>query len=240
MSQAELDQLVHDGVVTQDTLVWRDGMGEWRPYPSVFPGGAPPVDPDTEICAVSGKRYPRREMVQYEGKWISAEHRDAFFERLREGIPQPGQFHYAGFWIRFVAKFIDGIIIGVLSACINMTVAYVVLGTPNYFGTALLKFNAHQRLLYQSISFPLGIALAIAYACFFILRWDATPGKMALGLKLIRSDGESLTAGRVVGRYFAEWLSALVLCIGYIMAGFDEEKRALHDRVCDTRVVRAK
>jgi uncharacterized RDD family membrane protein YckC len=240
VSQAEFEKLVHDGVITADTLVWRDGMPEWRPFSVVVPGGIPPADPDTEICAVSGKRYPRREMVQYEGKWISAEHRDAFFERLREGIPQPGQFVYAGFWIRFCAKFLDGIILAIIGACLNMTIAYLVLGSPNYLGRALLKYSPHDRLVFQAISFPLGIAVAIVYACFFILRWDATPGKMALGLKLVRSDGERLSAGRIIGRYFSEWLSAIILCIGYIMVAFDEEKQALHDRICDTRVIRVK
>jgi hypothetical protein len=33
-------------------------------------------------------------------------------------------------------------------------------------------------------------------------------------------------------------LSAFTLTIGYIMAGIDEQKRALHDRICNTRVVR--
>jgi uncharacterized RDD family membrane protein YckC len=240
VSQAEFDQRVHDGVITAETLVWRDGMPEWRPYSSVFPGGGTPAAPDTQICAVSGKRYPTREMVQYEGKWISAEHRDEYFQRLREGIPQPGQFIYAGFWVRFVAKFLDAIIIGVISAGINMLVAFLVFGSPNYFGRAIMRYSAHDRLVYQSITFPLGVGLAIAYACFFILRWDATPGKMALGLKLVRSNGERLSAGRIAGRYFSEWLSALTLCIGYIMVAFDDEKRALHDRICDTRVIRAK
>src|SRR5207248_1376069 len=74
--------------------------------------GAPAVDDGTEVCAVSGKRYPRREMIQYEGKWISAEHRDAYFQRLREGVAQPGEgavpgpFGYGGFWVRFAARFI--------------------------------------------------------------------------------------------------------------------------------------
>jgi uncharacterized RDD family membrane protein YckC len=63
---------------------------------------------------------------------------------------------------------------------------------------------------------------------------------MALGLKLVRSDGERLSAGRIIGRYFSEWLSAIILCIGYIMVAFDEEKQALHDRICDTRVIRVK
>jgi uncharacterized RDD family membrane protein YckC len=241
VSQAEFDQLVHDGVITADTLVWKDGMPDWRPYSTV--GGASVAsasDPDTAICAVSGKRYPKREMVQYEGKWISAEHRDQFFERLREGIPQPGQFVYGGFWIRVVAKILDGIIIGILGVGINMLVAFFVFGSPNYLGQALLKHSAHDRLVYQSISVPLGICLAIVYACFFILRWDATPGNMAVGLKLVRSDGEKLTAGRIVGRYFSEWLSALILCMGYVMVAFDDQKQALHDRICDTRVIRVK
>jgi uncharacterized RDD family membrane protein YckC len=240
VSQSEFDQLVHDGVILADTLVWKEGMADWRPYSGVAPAGGSPLAPDTEICAVSGKRYPRREMVQYEGKWISAEHRDEYFERIREGIPQPGQFVYAGFWLRFCAKFIDGLVIWIISTGINMLVAFLILGSPNFFGQALMRHPAHDRLVFQAVSFPLGIGLAIGYACFFILRWDATPGKMALGLKLVRSNGERLSAGRIAGRYFSEWLSALILCIGYLMVIGDSEKRALHDRICDTRVIRAK
>jgi uncharacterized RDD family membrane protein YckC len=46
-----------------------------------------------------------------------------------------------------------------------------------------------------------------------------------------------MTWSLAVGRYFAHMLSAFTLYIGYMMAGWDEEKRALHDRICDTRVV---
>ena len=63
---------------------------------------------------------------------------------------------------------------------------------------------------------------------------------MALGLKLVRADGASLTVGRIIGRFFAEMLSWIILFIGYIMAGFDEQKRALHDRICDTRVIKTR
>jgi uncharacterized RDD family membrane protein YckC len=44
--------------------------------------------------------------------------------------------------------------------------------------------------------------------------------------------------GRAFGRYFGTWLSGLTLGIGYIMAAFDDQKRSLHDRVCDTRVIK--
>jgi uncharacterized RDD family membrane protein YckC len=60
---------------------------------------------------------------------------------------------------------------------------------------------------------------------------------MAVGLKVVRTDGSGLGWGIAVGRFFMYIVSGIILLIGYIMAGFDEEKRALHDRVCDTRVI---
>ena len=68
---------------------------------------------------------------------------------------------------------------------------------------------------------------------------SATPGKLALGMKVLRPGGGRLTLGRAVGRYFAKVLSAMILCIGYIIAGIDSQKRGLHDMICDTRVVRS-
>ncbi|NIO10221.1 MAG: hypothetical protein GTO40_20335 [Deltaproteobacteria bacterium] len=62
---------------------------------------------------------------------------------------------------------------------------------------------------------------------------------MACHLKVITADGGKISYGRACGRHFSEYLSALTLCIGYLMSAFDEKKRALHDRVCNTLVVRA-
>jgi uncharacterized RDD family membrane protein YckC len=61
---------------------------------------------------------------------------------------------------------------------------------------------------------------------------------MALKLRVVRADGSPVGYGLAAGRYLSKILSALILLIGYIMAAFDEQKRALHDRICDTRVVR--
>ena len=122
VSDEEFQKLARDGVIKPDTLVWKSGMPDWRPYSGVsaMPEATDGAQgaADTEVCAVSGKRYPRREMVQYEGKWISAEHRDEYFQRLREGVVQPGQFNYAGFGLRFVSKIVDGILLGVVSVAI--------------------------------------------------------------------------------------------------------------------------
>jgi uncharacterized RDD family membrane protein YckC len=251
VSDAEFGQLVQNGTIRSDTLVWREGMSSWQPYSTLLTPAAevPPVPlpvpldqgaEPTEVCAVSGKRYPRREMLQYEGKWIAAEHRETYFQRMREGVAAPGVFVYGGFWLRFVAKFIDGIILYVAGMPGHMLAALVAYGSPNFFTPNLKTVGMQKYLLFTSISTPLGILLGIVYAWFFISRFDATPGKMALGMKLVRPDGSRLSTGRIIGRLFAEWISTVILFIGYIMVAFDSEKRALHDRICDTRVIKVK
>jgi uncharacterized RDD family membrane protein YckC len=68
---------------------------------------------------------------------------------------------------------------------------------------------------------------------------------MACGLKVMRSDGRSLTWGVCFGRFFMwnvvtsgiPYLNSIFILVSAIMAGVDDEKRALHDRVCDTRVI---
>ncbi|MCY1445802.1 RDD family protein [compost metagenome] len=83
-----------------------------------------------------------------------------------------------------------------------------------------------------------GFAIGIGYyAGFHASRGGATLGKMAVGIKVVRSDGERITFLRGVGRYFGFILSSLTLFIGFIMAAFTERKQALHDMLCDTLVV---
>ena len=60
---------------------------------------------------------------------------------------------------------------------------------------------------------------------------------MLCKIKIVDSSGSKIGYGRATGRFFAEILSGMICYIGYIMAGFDDEKRALHDRICNTRVV---
>jgi len=87
------------------------------------------------------------------------------------------------------------------------------------------------------LSWLIQMALSLAYEVYFLSTRGATPGKMALGLKVTRADGTPISAGLAAGRFFARILSWLPLCIGFIIAGFDREKRSLHDHLCGTRVV---
>ena len=86
--------------------------------------------------------------------------------------------------------------------------------------------------------FLLRLVIAAAYEIFLTAQYGGTLGKLVLGLRVITAGGDRLSLGLSTGRYFAQILSAFTLTIGYIMAGIDDQKRALHDRICNTRVVR--
>ncbi len=243
VEQAEFERLVSSGTIKSDTLVWRQGMAEWQAYSAVVGGGttATAVEEGTEVCAVSGKRYPRRDMINYEGKWISAEHRDEYFQRMREGLGQPGMgtvpgpFGYGGFWRRFVARVVDSLILAVGGMLIGALVGGIFAVSGNLRGG-----NTAGIILMQVITQLLAVAMGVSYEVFFVRKSDATPGKMAMGLKILRTDGSKLSVGRIIGRYFATIISGLPLAIGYIVAAFDDQKRTFHDRIVDTRVIKTR
>ena len=160
------------------------------------------------------------------------------------------EFGYAGFWIRVLARIIDIVILVVVGALIRLPFAGILRLAPGVSIGEILGVAG-------SVTF-LRLCIAVGYETFFLGRYGATPGKMACRLKVIRADGSPLTYGRAFGRYWgyvlsgftlavgyimAAWILFLrasafsTLAVGYIMAAFTEQKRALHDFICDTRVV---
>jgi uncharacterized RDD family membrane protein YckC len=159
---------------------------------------------------------------------------------------------HGGFWIRFVAWLIDGIILMVVGSIVQFALLGSLTafrqpqrGAPGtgpypggpYTGSPDVVFGAMLGML--SLVFLVDMVIGCTYEAFFVSSGlCATPGKLALELKVVRPNGARLGLGRAVGRYFAKRLNLLTGGIGYIMAGFDSEKRGLHDLMCDTRVVR--
>ena len=93
-------------------------------------------------------------------------------------------------------------------------------------------------ILVQVVIQLVSIAITAGYyAWFHASNSQATLGKMAVGIKVVRGDGSRITLARGVGRYFGFMLSSLTLGIGLLMAAFTERKQALHDILCDTLVV---
>lgn len=151
-------------------------------------------------------------------------------------IVSGGEVIHAGFWKRVAASLIDTLIVGVIGGVLATFVgALLGLAMSVSFADSLMGLGP---LPLQIVTNLLSIAATAAYyAGFHSARMQATPGKMVVGIKVVRSDGHPITLARGIGRYFASWISYLIVGIGLLMAAFTDRKRALHDMICDTLVV---
>ena len=152
---------------------------------------------------------------------------------------------YAGFWLRFVAHLIDGLLIGAVCGAIFV---------PMFFLTGLggfLRAVDHNGQPDPAViaSFVGSIALLVLasvlgswlyYAYFESSDWQASVGKKVMNLVVTDMNGNRVSFGRASGRYFAKIVSGLIpLGIGYILAGVTEKKQALHDMIASCLVLRS-
>jgi uncharacterized RDD family membrane protein YckC len=120
----------------------------------------------------------------------------------------------AGFWRRFAAAFIDGILIGIVSYILQLA-----LGSA---GSAL--------------TFLLGIG----YYTYFHGSTGQTPGDAALSIRVVDKDtGGSIGYGRAFVRWLVSIISGVVILLGYLWMLWDNEKQTWHDKVANSYVIRA-
>ena len=208
LSDERFRGLIKGGTITDETLVWHEGMAEWEPYASAAQQSVAPAPyVGDEPVPPIGYAVDRTDAAQTDISGLT----------------------YGGFWIRLVAKVFDNFITGFAGFIVQIPLLLVIGATDST--------SENMAVFGVILSFLVSIAVPATYSTWFIGRFGATPGKMILGLKVVRSDGTSLTYGRAFDRYVSEILSGLTLLIGYIIAAFDVEKRTLHDHICDTRVI---
>lgn len=246
LEEAALDDLVRSGVVRDDTLVWRDGMPTWQPHGAVRGVRPPPPPPmpvamptgaPTAYCSECGRPFPQDQLVTLGHAAVCAQCKPLYLQRVREsGQPATiGARRYGGFWIRFVARLIDTVILGVVFLIINLPLQ-AILGVGAVSGGGGFLNLAGLAGMF-GISMLLNLALAFAYEAYFVGTRGGTPGKLVLGLRVINADGSPLTISQAAIRYAAMMINSFTFMIGYIIAAFDVEKRGLHDRICNTRVI---
>ena len=137
----------------------------------------------------------------------------------------------AGFWIRSVAMMIDGIIVNLVSLPLGIAIGIA--------SAVLLPQNPSTEALVGALAQALGVAITIIYVGYFTSRKGATLGKLAFGMRVYKEGTtQHLSFGRAVGREFAKLASYLTLLVGFLMAGVRKDKRALHDLLASSRVVR--
>jgi uncharacterized RDD family membrane protein YckC len=194
-------------------------------------------------CSQCGRSLAPSELVHVAGNWVCVNCKPAFLSRMMASGAAPSAVQYGGFWIRFGARILDGIIVGIPF----MIVAALLI--PNFLRTATqgpATPSAGAGFAAFGLTFVLlGFLTGACYEVLMLKYRSATLGKMSCGLKVVRPDGGTLSWGVCFGRFFMwnivtagiPYLNVILMSVSSIMVGADEEKRALHDRVCDTRVI---
>lgn len=152
------------------------------------------------------------------GMWASNDARFCGYCRYQFGtLPDHlKQLKYAGFWIRLVAYVIDQFILSAIGFVMGL------------FVTNVLEL------------FVLGTLAAAVYSIAFWIGQGATPGKMAVGIKVVMTNGEPVDFGAAALRYIGYTLSALIFFIGFLMIAFSAQKKGLHDNIANTVVIKAR
>ena len=121
---------------------------------------------------------------------------------------------YGGFWIRVLAWIIDAAIVGLV------------------FPVAFLAGSG-----VHGVGYGVGLFAGWLYEALLLSSaWQATIGKMVLGLRVTDVQGQPIDFGRATVRHFAKYLSTLMLGIGYLMVAFTAKKQGLHDLIAGTLV----
>lgn len=205
----QIREAVGEGSLDHADLVWRDGMAQWTPIASIaeLAGTVRAHGPATAtLPRVTGLGYytPRQHV------------------------------EYVGFWIRFCAAFLDGLIV--------IVAGMVVGGVAGFFIGVTMAASGNAdgiEMLAGVVGQILGIVVAWLYdALQTSSASQATLGKRAMGIVVTDEAGQRISFGRATGRFFSKYLSALILMIGYIMAAFTDRNRALHDMIAGTVVIK--
>lgn len=195
------------------------------------PPAAPPPAPAPPAASFSAPPYSPQPPAPPPGSYSAPPYAPPPYP-----LPQPGpRVGYAGFWIRFVAWFLDAIILWVV----------------NVGAHAIIRISAGAPVRpwwSESSGATMGLTCA-ELAVGFVLRWlylalsessaaQATIGKRAMRLRVTDLEGRRISFARATGRAFAKIVSAIILGIGFLMIAFTGRRQGLHDMMAETVVLR--
>jgi len=114
----------------------------------------------------------------------------------------------AGFWRRFGAALIDGIVVGVPSWIVQIAVN-------------------------RGLGYLVGIVLGCIYFTYFHGRTGQTPGDAALSIRVVderNGTGQPIGHARALGRWAMSYVSGVVIVLGFLWMLWDPKKQTWHDK----------
>lgn len=145
---------------------------------------------------------------------------------------------YGGFWRRLLAFIVDGLIIGAVMLPFGLGLGFAHLSA--IFGDEEVAREMIPAMFAASLLvWCIRVIVSWLYgAGFESSRFQATPGKLMVGVKVTDLEGRRITFARATGRQLGKWVSGLILCIGYLLVAFSDRKQGLHDLLAGTLVRR--
>lgn len=237
VESGDLVRLRQQGTVGWQTLVWREGMDDWRPmsdFATEFaaaddrgPWQSTATGPAADVAATPGQPDPASPYTPPTAPVAS-----------HDEVVAGGEVVEAGFWKRFAALVIDGLVLS--AAYYALLIGFVVvfgIGAASMFSMDNPGVGGVFTILLALVYLLYPVLSAIYFIAMETSSHQATLGKMAVGIKVVDRDGRKLGRGHALGRWFSHLLCYITLYIGYLMVAFTQRKQGLHDMVNGTQVV---
>ena len=218
-TDGDIRQWLRSGQVSRDDLGWYEGLADWQPLSVLFPEEVRSTPPPAFTASSAPGALPQTTAATLED--------------------------YAGFWKRVAAYILDAIILYIPSLLIQKIMGgdaaeaamkQAQLSAPNDPHLMLTAFSQ-----YYDTMLPAVLIITVMTWLYFAFcessAWQATIGKLALGIRVTDMQGARISLPRAFGRYPAKYLSAFILCIGFLMVTWTQRKQGLHDMVVGTLVL---
>lgn len=223
----DVREWLRSGKVSPADLAWYEGLADWQPLSVLFRDEVPVANAPGNPAAENPYAAPAAPL---------------------QALPQTTAAaleDHAGFWKRVAAYILDAIILYIPNMLImkamggdaaTETMRQAMLAAP---GDPHAMLAAYEQF-YSTMGTAMIITMVLAWLYFAVCEsspWQATLGKLALGIRVTDLLGHRISFPRALGRYPAKFLSAIILGIGFLMVGWTQRKQGLHDMIAGTLVL---
>ena len=150
-------------------------------------------------------------------------------DNLEQKNNASNEIEYAGFGVRVVATLVDSMI----TAPFLLIVAY--------FFASNIELNLNEFLSdkqYKTTLDMISLGISAPYIVYFLSsKSQATPGKALMKIQVVNVSGAKISPFKAFGRFLGTILSTITLGIGFLFVLFHPQRAALHDLICNTRVI---
>ena len=242
--------LFRKGELDLATLVWCEGMSQWQPLSEaaeelqllVTPPASSGIDLRADYTAIADGSAVAAATAAAADRANSPYAAPGTISHDHANVVHGGEVVYAGLWRRFAASIIDSFVTAMLSYVLLIPLMLVMGVSMASLASSDVGSMGAMATFYV-LNYAISILVPAVYFGWMYSSGNmASLGKMAVGIKVVRTDGERLSFWRGFLRYISLILFTVITCgLGMLIAGlmvaFTQRKQGVHDMICDTLVV---